>query len=145
MFGRRTGAAGVAAEALDTISPYADQLAHDDKLRRRLAAAIGAGLAAQERARRQAGIAGIATRLGTDPVLRAQVAEAIAQLRKAKGRMEHKRSRSHTVRNLVLFAVGIAAAAVAARKILSHDEADDSFSGEWGADAPTPQPDATAP
>ena len=105
MFGRNKGAAGVAAHALERISPYADQLATDDKLRRRLVGALGAALAAQDRARRQAGLAGIATRLGTDPVLRAQLTDALAQLRKAKGRIEKRRS--HKVRNAaVVVALG---------------------------------------
>jgi len=75
-------------------------------------------------------------------VLRAQVAEAILQLRKAKMRMEHKRS--HTVRNLVLFAVGIGAAAFAVRKVLSQDGPEpDAFTGEWSSEPPNAQPNAT--
>jgi hypothetical protein len=71
MFRRKKGVGGAAAEALDGLSPYADQLAHDETFRRRLLAALGAALAAQERARRQVGIVGLAGRLGSDPVLRA--------------------------------------------------------------------------
>jgi uncharacterized membrane protein len=104
MFRRSKGMSGAAAEALDGISPYADQLARDETLRRRLLAALGAALAAQERARRQVGLVGAASRLGSDPVLRAQLAEAMAQLQKAKGRM--KRTRNHRTRNVVLVLAG---------------------------------------
>jgi hypothetical protein len=103
MFGRKDATA-VASDAVDGASPYIDQLVHDEKLRQRLMAAITAGAAARKRARRQAGLLGLATRLGTDPVLRAQVAEAVSQLQKAKGRIE--KHRSHKVRNAVLFVTG---------------------------------------
>jgi hypothetical protein len=141
MFGRKKGPAQAAKEALSTITPYADRLANDDKLRRRLAGAIGATLAAQERARRQAGIAGIATRLGTDPVLRAQLADALSHLSKAKGRIERKRS--HTVRNLLVLAVGVGAAAVAARKLFASDEPGfDGYAGEWRTETKDAEPNA---
>jgi uncharacterized membrane protein len=112
MFTRRKGVSAATADALDGISPYANRLAHDETFRRRLVAALGAGLAAQERARRHAGLVGLASRIGSDPVLRAQVAEAIVQLRKAKGRVERKQS--HKTRNvlLVLGGAGVATAAL---------------------------------
>ena len=50
------------------------------------------------------GLRGLALRLGSDPVLRAQVAEAILQLQKARGRME--KARSHKLRNFLLFLTG---------------------------------------
>jgi hypothetical protein len=103
MFGRKN-ATGVASEAIDGASPYVGQLVHDEKLRERLMAAIAAGAAARKRARRQAGLRGLATRLGSDPVLRAQVVEVVLQLQKAKGRIE--KHRSHKVRNTVLFVTG---------------------------------------
>jgi len=37
MFGRKNGAMGIVGDAAETLSPYADQLAHDEKLRQRLA------------------------------------------------------------------------------------------------------------
>ncbi|MDX6474925.1 MAG: hypothetical protein QOH95_436 [Gaiellaceae bacterium] len=101
---KRKNVATVAGDALDSVSPYVDQLAHDEKLRERLAAAIVAGTAARKRARQQAGLVGLATRLATDPVLRAQVGEAVAQLQKARGRME--KARSHKLRNVLLFVTG---------------------------------------
>jgi uncharacterized membrane protein len=121
MFRRKKGVGGAAAEALDGLSPYADQLAHDETFRRRLLAALGAALAAQERARRQVGIVGLAGRLGSDPVLRAQVAEAVLQLQKARGRMKPRRS--HKTRNVLLVLTGagaVAAATPRARKAVSR-------------------------
>lgn len=103
MFGRKN-VATVAGDALDGASPYIDQLAHDEKLRARLVAAITAGAAARKRAKRQVGLLGVATRLGSDPVLRAQVAEVVSQLQKAKGRIE--KNRSHKTRNIVLLLTG---------------------------------------
>ncbi len=107
MFTRNKRVSGAAADAIDGLAPYANQLAHDEKLRRRLIAALGAGVAARERASRQLGPLGIAVRLGSDPVLRAQVTEALQQLQKAKGRVT--RRRSHTTRNVVLFLTGAGA------------------------------------
>jgi len=121
MFGRKkNGAAGVVSDAAGTLSPYADQLAHDEKLRQRLGAAITAGVAARQRAKRQTGFIGLATRLGSDQVLRAQIAEAIAQLQGARARVEKKQS--HKVRNLVLFLTGagmVVAAVPSLRNALS--------------------------
>ena len=111
MFGRKNGAMGIVGDAAETLSPYADQLAHDEKLRQRLAAAISAGVAARLRAKRQAGLFGLAMRLGSDPVLRAQIAEAANQLQRARKQVEKKRS--HRARNLLLVLTG-AGAVVAA-------------------------------
>ena len=107
MFRRHRGVRRAAAGALDSLAPYADQLTRDERLRRRLLAALGAALAAQDRARRQAGLVGAASRLGADPVLRGQLAEAIAQLQKAKGRVRRTRT-SHRRRNVVLALSGAA-------------------------------------
>jgi hypothetical protein len=110
MFGRKN-VATAAGDAVDGVSPYVDQLAHDEKLRQRLAAAITAGAAARARAKKQTGLVGLATRLATDPVLRAQLAEVSSQLQKANGRL--KKHRSHKLRNTVLLLAG-AGAVVAA-------------------------------
>jgi uncharacterized membrane protein len=104
MFGRKRSAADVTADARDKVSAYG-RLAHDEKLRRQLAAAVASGRAAQQRAKTQFGPLGIATRLGSDPVFRAQVAEAIVQIQNAKGRIE--RNQSHKARNAVLFLGGV--------------------------------------
>jgi hypothetical protein len=103
MFGRKE-VASAAVDAKAGVSPYIDQLAQDEKLRERLAAAITAGVAARQRARKHVGLLGIATRLGSDPVLRAQLTEAFTQLQKAKGRIE--KNRSHKKRNIVLLLTG---------------------------------------
>jgi alkylation response protein AidB-like acyl-CoA dehydrogenase len=112
MFGRNGSATSVVAEAAESLSPYADQLTNDEKLRERLAAAIGAALAARGRARRQTGLRGLARRLGSDPVLRRQLTEMVLQLQAAQKRM--KKNRGHKVRNAVLFVsgTGIVVAAV---------------------------------
>jgi hypothetical protein len=106
MFGRKN-VATAASDALDGVSPYVDQLAHDEKLRQRLTAAIAAGAAARTRAKKQAGLLGLATRLATDPVLRAQLGEATAQLQKANSRL--KKHRSHKLRNTMLLLAGAGA------------------------------------
>ena len=111
MFTSKRRVAEVASEAIENVSPYVDQFAHDERFRRRLIAAIGAAAAAQRRARRQAGWIGLATRLSSDPVLRAQLTQAVEQLQKAKSR---KSRRKHTMRNatLILGGVTVAVAAV---------------------------------
>ena len=111
MFTSKRRVAEVAGEAIENVSPYVDQFAHDERFRRRLIAAIGAAAAAQRRARRQAGWVGLATRLSSDPVLRAQVTQAVEQLQKARSR---KSRRKHTMRNatLILGGVTLAVAAV---------------------------------
>jgi uncharacterized membrane protein len=111
MFGRN-GARGAVADAADTVTPYAEQLVADEKLRQRVLAAVGAALAARQRVKRQAGFAGAVTRLAADPVLRAQVAEMVLQLQKARQRVDRKQS-SHKLRNFTLFTIGLGAAAAA--------------------------------
>jgi hypothetical protein len=108
---RGKNVATAASDALDGVSPYVDQLAHDEKLRRRLAAALAAGAAARKRARKQRGLMGLATLLATDPVLRAQLGEVSWQLQKANSRL--KKHKSHKLRNAMLFLAG-AGAVVAA-------------------------------
>jgi uncharacterized membrane protein len=100
----RNRATEAAAGALGNVSPYVDRLAHDERLRARLIAALTAGMAARKRARQRVGPMGLARTLGSDPVLRAQVVEAINHLQKAKGRLT--RQRSHRGRNFLLFLTG---------------------------------------
>lgn len=111
MYGRNRRAAGLASDVIDNASPYVAQLADDKKLRRQLVAAASAGVAARRRARRHAGLLGVATQLGSDPVLRAQLIEAVSQLQRAQRRMR-RRNTSHTTRNVLLLvtAAGVAAA-----------------------------------
>ena len=145
MFGRNGSATSVAAEAAESLSPYVDQLANDEKLRERLVAALGAALAARQRARRQAGLSGLARRLGSDPVLRGQLTEMVLQLQAAQKRVQ--KNRSHKVRNAVLFVsgVGMVVAAVPSlrnglrSKIGSNSDngAPDGWTGSGGNSATT--------
>lgn len=131
MFGRKDVTA-TANDAIDTVSPYVDQLAHDEKLRKRLAAAIAAGAAARRRAQKQTGLLGLATRLATDPVLREQLGEAATQLQKANSRV--KKHKSHKLRNTVLLLAGVGAVVAALpslrETVLSHFGGDDPFAGD---------------
>jgi hypothetical protein len=110
MFGGKN-VATAASDALDGVSPYVDQLAHDEKLRERIAAALAAGAAARKRAKKKSGLMGLATLLATDRELRAQLAEATSQLQKANSRL--KKHRSHKVRNTALFLAGVGAVVAA--------------------------------
>ena len=92
------------SDAYDTVAPIGEQFVKDQKLRERLVAAVDAGLAARQRAQKQVGIAGTARRLGTDPVLRAELVEMVEQLRAARRRIEPKRS--HTLRNVGMVVAG---------------------------------------
>jgi hypothetical protein len=140
MFGRNKGVSGFASDALETVSPYTDRLAHDEKLRERLIAALTAGMAARQRAQRQAGLIGLARRLATDPILRAQLAEAAHQLQKAQGRV--RKGRSHKLRNTVLFvsSVGMVVAAVPSLRAFVLDKVrgtDDWTSGSQTTQSPS--------
>jgi uncharacterized membrane protein len=117
MFGQQRKPKQVVTDVVDAVSPYADQLAHDEKLRARLVSAVAAAVAARERVRQQVGLAGLATRLGSDPVLRAQLAEAAAALRGARNRIDRRRRRKS--RDVVVFLAGaglVAAAVPSVRK-----------------------------
>jgi|KBSMisStandDraft_5_1062788.scaffolds.fasta_scaffold28513_2 hypothetical protein len=135
MFGRNKGVSGFASDALETVSPYTDRLAHDEKLRERLVAALTAGVAARNRARRQAGLIGLGRRLATDPILRAQLAEAAHQLQKAQGRV--RKGRSHKARNTVLFvtSVGMVVAAVPSLRAFVLDKV--RGTDDWFTDSQT--------
>jgi uncharacterized membrane protein len=119
MFGRngvkdRVRDAGeLVKDAGEEVASVGGQIVSDEKTRQRVMAAVAAALLARQQARRQAGLAGLALRLGSDPVLRAQLVEMATQLRKAQSRVERKRS--HTLRNslFVLAGFGAASAAVA--------------------------------
>jgi len=121
MFGRNGGAktaivetAGsvkdAAADAADALVEYVDPLARDEKLRQRLAEAIAAGAAVRQRVRRPTGLAGFA-QLATDPVLRAQLIELRTQLQAAQKRA--KKTRSHKLRNTIVFVSGAAVVVMA--------------------------------
>ena len=136
MFGRTHGLSTKRfTDTAGAVTRYVDPLIHDDKLRRRIGAAITAGLAAGKQAQKQTGLRGAVSRLATDEVLRAQIAEAAANIRAATRRAE--KARKHRARNAILFVTGLGLVGVAVKSKLSNDTDDD-----W---APT-QPDIpTAP
>ena len=145
MFGRNGGAKATIGEtagsvkdavahAADAVVEYVDPLARDEKLRQRLAAAIVAGSAVQQRVHRRTGLAGFA-QLAADPVLRAQLIELRTQLQAAQKRA--KKARNHRLRNTVVFlsgaAVVVMAVPVARRKLTALVRAgSDSWApGDW--------------
>jgi len=134
MFGKN-GARGAVADAAESVAPYAEQIVGDEKLRQRVLAAVGAGLAARQRAKRQFAFTGAAARLAADPVLRAQLAEMIVQLRQARKQVD--RNRSHKTRNFVLFLVGAGAVAAAFPSVRSKvRETFGGSSDDWGFQGP---------
>ncbi len=100
--------AKIAADVAASISPYTDQLAHDPKLRRRLADAIRASVVAGARARRHTGTAGLMWALASDPVLKRHVSEAIVGVQDAKRRIDRRRNRRTRV---IIGLVGLGAVA----------------------------------
>jgi hypothetical protein len=108
--GRRTG---IISATADRVSPYVDRLTHDEKLRRRLAAAITGQVAARQRAkRRRTGFLGTAARFGSNPALRTQMLDAASHVHQIRGRMQ--KTNHHKARNslLALAGAGIVVAAV---------------------------------
>ncbi len=137
MFGRNKGMGEVASDALESIAPYTDRLAHDDKLRERLVAALTAGAAARQRAKRQAGAIGLARRLATDPILRAQILEAVHQLQKAQGRVQ--KGRSHKTRNTLLFVTGLGLVVAAVPNLRAFALEKLRGQDDWATDGPRTQ------
>lgn len=117
MFGRNKGAAATVAEKTRSVAQYVDPLVRDDKLRRKLAAAVAVGNDARRRAKKQTGLTGLARRLATDAVLRAQLEELSNQL---KGVQKHaKKTHSHKLRNTLLVVAGLGVAGAAAWKLFA--------------------------
>jgi hypothetical protein len=102
----------MAAGVVGAVSPYADQLAHNPMLRRRLAKAIVAAAAAQAQVRRRDGFGGLVLRLASDAMLRRQIVESVAQLQQAKERIDHRRRLRSRVVVLSLAGAGLAVLAV---------------------------------
>jgi uncharacterized membrane protein len=126
---------GAVVDATNAVVGYVDPLAKDAKLRKRLAAAILAGAAARQRARKEAGMTVLMLRLVADPVLRDQLVEVARQLQAAQKRA--KNPHRHKARNTVLIVsgAGLSVAVVPAvrRKLMSlvrvrHDGAPASWS-----------------
>ena len=106
----------VASDGLGGASTFIDQVLHDKKLRRQLQAATKASTAARRRVLRRSRRQGIAS-LATDPVLRAQLVDALSHLQAVRRRA--RKRREHGVRNLaVIFASG--ATMIAATPWLRH-------------------------
>jgi len=100
MFGRgETRTTKLRKDAVDA-SELARQLAQDPKFRRRLASAIGHGVMARRRARRQLGLGGTVRRLATDERLLRELRSARDDLQRASRRIQ--RRRSHKLRNAAL-------------------------------------------
>lgn len=130
--GRRTG---IISATADRMSPYVDRLTHDEKLRRRLAAAITGQVAARQRAKkRRTGFLGTAARFGSNPALKTQVLDAVSHVHKVRGRMQ--KTNHHKARNSMLALAGagmIIAAVPRLRHGLAetlHRKGDD----DWGSD-----------
>jgi len=81
-------------------SELARQLAQDRKFRKRLASAIGHGVIARRRARRQLGLGGAVRRLVSDERLLQELRGARDDLQRASRRIQ--RRRSHKLRNAAL-------------------------------------------
>jgi hypothetical protein len=118
-------------DAADAFGEYVDPLVKDEKLRRRLAAAIVAGSGARQRVRKQTGVTGLARRLGSDPVLRAQVIELGTQLQAAQKRA--KKARTQKLRNSVLLVSGIGMVVIAVPAVREKLESVVRSRGSWSA------------
>ncbi|HSC90602.1 MAG TPA: SRPBCC family protein [Gaiellaceae bacterium] len=110
MFGRNEARDAV-VEVAETVAPYAEGLADDEKSRRRLRAVLEHGEAARRRARSQRGLSGTVLRLSTDRELHEHLGAMLGELQKLQRRVQRKRS--HRLRNTLLLLLGGAGAAVA--------------------------------
>ena len=129
--------------AADTVVEYVDPLVKDEKLRERLLAAVAAAAVARRRARREVGITGYLRRLGSDPVLRAQLVELVSQLGAAKKRA--RKVRSHKLRNTTLVIGGAGLVIVLAppvRGALLRGRRDEWGEATW-PESPPPAPAAS--
>lgn len=133
MFGQSKRTTGIISGAADRVSPYFDRLAHDEKLRRRLATAISGQVAARKRAKkRRTGFLGTAARVGSSPAVRSQLLGTVSQLHKVRGRMQ--KTNHHTTRNSLLAFAGAGIVVFAIPRLRntvvqpfrSHDGNDDS-------------------
>ena len=98
MLGRRRSTK-LRKNAIDA-SELARQLAQDRKFRKRLSSAIGHGVKARRRARREVGLAGTVRRLASDERLLRELRSARDDLQQASRRI--RRRRSHKLRNAAL-------------------------------------------
>ncbi len=103
---RRRGKTAAVTDALDGITPLAEEVVQDEKLRRRLGTALAHGVAATREAR-----LGRARQLARNGAMLAHLGEMVSQLEAAKQRRTRKRRNRKLMRSLV-FAVPVAAVAV---------------------------------
>jgi hypothetical protein len=96
----RSRSAKLRRNAID-VSELARQLAQDRKFRKRLSSAIGHGVKARRRARREIGLASTIRRLATDERLLRELRSARDDLQQANRRIRRRR-RSHKLRNVAL-------------------------------------------
>ena len=110
--GRTSGAKARVTSAAETVAGYVDPLVKDEKIRQRLLDALAIGVAARKRAKRQMGVSSLARRLGSDPVLRDQIAELATHLRDvrdhAKVQLPTRKpaKKTHRFRNTTLLVAG---------------------------------------
>jgi uncharacterized membrane protein len=135
MFGRKRGVADTVAESAGSVVDYVDPLVKDEKLRRKVAAALAAGLAARNQLHRRRGLLGLVARIESDPVLRGQLLELAAQLKASYLRAESHRR--HTVRKALLLAggAGVVVAAMKLRERASSNRSDEPTSKLTTVDA----------
>ena len=104
---RRKGKTAAVTEALDGITPLAEEVVQDEKLRRRLGTALAHGLAAKREAR----FHGRLRQLASNGAMLAHLGAMVGQLEAANQRRNRKRRNRKLMRSL-LFAVPVAAVAV---------------------------------
>ena len=104
---RRKGKTAAVTDALDGITPLAEEVVQDEKLRRRLGTALAHGVAATREAR----FHGRAQQLASNGAMLAHLGAMVSQLEAAKQRRNRKRRNRKLIRSLVL-AVPVAAVAV---------------------------------
>lgn len=110
--GRTSGAKARVTSAAETVAGYVDPLVKDERLRQRLLDALAVGVAARQRAKRQVGVTSLARRLGSDPVLRDQIAELATHLRDVRDHakvqlpVRKPAKKKHRFRNTTLLLAG---------------------------------------
>jgi hypothetical protein len=109
-------------DAVKENAEIAARLARDKKFRKQLISAIGHSATARRTVRRRTNLVPVVARLASDRALRGELESAVDDLRRAWGRVQHKRS--HRGRNVALAAVGAAIAAAAARELFGRKESD---------------------
>ena len=95
--------------AADTAKPYLGRAFQDEEFRDNLRAAFAAARAIYDELSRQRGVSSIAATAATDEEIHANLRRSIKELQQAADRLQGRQEeRSHTFRNIVVLAVGIA-------------------------------------